>query len=396
MVPISRRRPWAAVRSVGHSAVVASDSEKERQWLERTRHLLNSSADLAAPGIGAAAGVVGGPPGLLGGFLLGVAAERALLRIGAEFEQRHLGPREKTRVAGTLYFALSKVRERLEAGEPPREDPFFEESGVGRARADELLEAILVAAQSDHEEQKAQHMGALYASFVFDPSVTRGDANYLIGIAAQLTFHELVLLALFHGPAGYRGVPGWERLHPYEWRAQAIAGEIFELSRRGLLVRTDARPILTFNDANPSELWVSPTGCKLYHLMRLDEINEDRCEEVTSELEEISQLPIPTGLIRKLEEAVDSEPLSHSDLVRSRVRIQATHESLALLPEPGTDLWANLRGFELEAVVAAGGEGYVELKFQGLSGDEFQAILESEAGRVLRVAPLPDGALALD
>jgi hypothetical protein len=191
-------------------------------------------------------------------------------------------------------------------------------------------------------------------------------------------------------------VPGWERLHPYEWRAQAIAGEIFELSRRGLLVRTDARPILTFNDANPSELWVSPTGCKLYHLMRLDEINEDRCEEVTSELEEISQLPIPTGLIRKLEEAVDSEPLSHSDLVRGRVRIQATHESLALLPEPGTDLWANLRGFELEAVVAAGGEGYVELKFQGLSGDEFQAILESEAGRVLRVAPLPDGALALD
>lgn len=222
---------------------MGSSSDGERQWLERTQRLLRSGADLAAPGIGAAGGLIGGPAGLLGGVLLGAAAERVLLRVGAEFEQRHLGPREKARVAGTLYFALSEVKDRLEDGEAPREDDFFESEEVIRARADELLEAILASAQSDHEEQKARHMGALYASFVFDPRITRGDANYLIGIATQLTFHQLVLLALFYGEAGYRGMPGWEQLHPFEWRAQALAGELFELSKRGLLMRTDAEPI---------------------------------------------------------------------------------------------------------------------------------------------------------
>lgn len=242
-------------------------------------------------------------------------------------------------------------------------------------------------------------MGALYASFVFEPNITRGDANYLIGIADQMTFHELVLLALFHGEAGYRGVPGWVRLHPFEWRAQALAGEVFELAQRGLLVRTDAKPILCFDDANPSELWVSPTGCKLYHLMRLDEIDETKCEEVLGELDEVGRLPIPEDLIQKLEAYVDSELLSQTDIDSGRVRIRLSEKARTLLPDAGTEVWANLRGgIELEVLIV-GGEGrpgYAELQCQGQYCGDFQAILDSEAGRVLRVAPLPDGILALD
>lgn len=347
--------------------------------------------------MGTAAGFVGGPAGLLGGFLLGAAAERVLLRVGAEFEQRHLGPREKARVAGTLYFALSEVKDRLEDGETPRDDDFFEGDGVLRTRADELLEAILSSARSDHEEQKARHMGALYASFAFDPSITRGDANYLIGIATRLTFHELILLGLFHGGVGYRGMPGWARLHPFEWRAQALAGEIFELSKRGLLMRTDRRPIQGLDDVNPSELWVAPMGCKLFHLMRLDEIDEDRCGDVMGELEEVADLPIPYDLIRQLEGHVDSEPLSHADIDAGRVRIVHSERARKLLPEAGTELWTNVRGVEMEAMACdEGSEAFAELRFRGFHCDEFREIFDSEAGRILRVAPLPEGMLALD
>lgn len=392
-----REESFLPVRVASNPRGVESSSGRDREWLERTRRLLRSGANLAAPGVGTAGAFVGGPAGLLGGFLLGAAAEQALLRVGAEFEQRHLGPREKARVAGTLYFALSEVKDRLEEGDTPRQDDFFKSEDIVRARADELLEAILSSARSDHEEQKAQHMGALYASFVFDASITRGDANYLIGIATQLTYHELVLLGLFHGGIGYRGMPGWDRLHPFEWRAQAVAGEIFELSKRGLLMRTDGKPIQGLDDVNPSELWVAPTGCKLFHLMRLDEIDEDRRVEVMRELEEVAALPIPHELIRQLESYVDSEPLSQGDIDSGRVRISLTERARKLLPEAGTELWTNVRGVQMEATTCDEGEGaFAELQFEGYHCDNFQAIFDSETGRILRIAPLPEGMLALD
>ena len=131
--------------------------------------------------------------------------------------------------------------------------------------------------------------------------------------------------------------------------------------------------------------------------MRLDEIDEDRCEEVMGELEEVARLPIPHELIRQLEGYVDSEPLSQADIDTGRVRIRCSEKARQLLPEPGTELWTNVRGIQMEALACEQGEGpYRELQFQGLGSDNFQAIFDSEINRVLRVAPLPDGMLALD
>jgi hypothetical protein len=47
-----------------------------------------------------------------------------------------------------------------------------------------------------------------------------------------------------------------------------LAGELFELAQAGLVMRTDGKAIQVPEDANPSYLWVAPTGCKLYHWMR--------------------------------------------------------------------------------------------------------------------------------
>src|SRR5207249_3116511 len=120
----------------------------------------------------------------------------------------------------------------------------------------------------------------LYASFVFDPQISIADASYLLGLASKLTYHQLSLLALLHSDVGYRQVPGWERLHPYEWRATALAGELCQLAQAGLVERTDRRPVLSPEDANPSVLWVSPTGCKLYHWAKLDRIDDDELADV--------------------------------------------------------------------------------------------------------------------
>jgi hypothetical protein len=193
-------------------------------------------------------------------------------------------------------------------------------------------------------------------------------------------------------------MPGWEQLHPLEWRARALAAELFDLAQRGLLVRTDGEPISSVSDVNPSELWVSSTGCKIFHLMRLDEADEDLGAAILEELREVQKLPIPADLIGMLERSVDSEPLSDTDLSEGRVRIRLDEKTRALLPPSGTETVASLRGYDLEVAVRVedSESGCAQLLCSARHVDDFQAILESEPGRILRVAPMPEGMLALD
>lgn len=373
--------------------------EEQRVWVERTARLLQHGAEFTGPGIGASIGLLGGPPAIVGGALLGTLAQKAFLRLGSEFEQRHLGPRERARVAGALYFALNDVEERLRDGEEPREDGFFEpDQERGRGRADELLEAVLINAQRDHEERKIRHLGWLYSSFVFNREIAPAHASYLVNLASRLTYHELVLLALFHADSGYRGLPGWDRLHPFEWRANALAGELYDLARGGLLMRTDHLPVQVIEDANPSQLWVAPTGCKLFHWMRLDRISEEERAEAYEELTAIKDIPTPHDLIEQLEQAVDSEPLTAADLDCCRLRIQLDERSKSLLPTPGEDIHADLCGSSLAFRVEKTSKQPEQVALTCLDEgrNEFLAILGIDDGRILRVAPLPGGALAID
>jgi hypothetical protein len=376
-----------------------SAGNEKRERLERTKRLLEHAAEVSGQAVGGAISLLGGAPAAIGGAVFGGLVQKVLLRLGSEFEQRQLGPREKTRVAGALYYALDDIKERLHESEAPRDDDFFEpDDGHGRARADELLEAVLARAQRDHEERKVKHLGWLYSSFVFNKEVTPGDANYLLDLASRCTYHQLLLLSLIHDAVGYRGLPGWERLHPYEWRAHALAGELFQLAQAGLLVRTDHKPILVPEDANPSYLWAAPTACKLHHWMRLDRDDEQEREEVLAELKAAVNLPPPHELLEQLESAVDSEPLTWDDIGECRVRVRADERALAVLPAPGAKVHGRLRDTSVDFRVQLAPEdpGLIELVCFDDDREEFLAVLDIDEGRILRVAPAPEGELMLD
>ena len=57
--------------------------------------------------------MLGGPLGALAGAAVGAAVQKVLIRVGDEFAQRQLGPREQTRAGAALYFALTDIEERL-------------------------------------------------------------------------------------------------------------------------------------------------------------------------------------------------------------------------------------------------------------------------------------------
>lgn len=373
-------------------------SDHERRRLERTARFIERGAELTGATGGAAIGLLGGPLGALAGSALGVVLQKTLLRLGDEFEQRHLGPCEQARAGAALYYALTEINERLDDGEEPRDDGFFEaDSEHERPRADELLEALLVRAQRDHEERKVKHLGWLYASVVFNEDLSPTDADYLVDLASRLTYYQLVLLSLFHSGVGYRALPGWEELHPYDWRAQALATQLYELCRYGLLARTDRKPVNDHGDASPSHLWVGGMGCTLYHLMRLDQIDEDELDGAYRQMREVADLETPLALVEQLERAVDSAPLNLDDIGQARIRVPLDERAHALLPPRASSVSAELRGSSVTFRVVWPDDDPEYAHLVCLDGDreEFLAVLDIAEGTILRVAPLPDG-LRLD
>ncbi len=62
----------------------------------------------------------------VGGAAAGVLVSRALRQLGSEIQQRLLGPRQRVRVGAAFAIAAETIAGRLEAGERPRSDDFFD------------------------------------------------------------------------------------------------------------------------------------------------------------------------------------------------------------------------------------------------------------------------------
>ena len=135
------------------------------------RGFLEGGGQVVGNVAGVAVSVVAGP---LLGTSAGVAMGQALPRVGTEFYDRILAPRQLARAGGALSVAVARIGERLDAGDELRTDGFFDTGFDGRADADEVLEGTLMTAANAWEERKVAPLGRLYANLAFDSSITPG------------------------------------------------------------------------------------------------------------------------------------------------------------------------------------------------------------------------------
>jgi hypothetical protein len=134
------------------------------QWL---RDFLESGGQVVGNVAGVAVSVA---TGSVLGTGAGVAMGEALARLGTEFYDRVLAPRQVARAGGALGVAVTRIDERLRAGHELRADGFFDPGPDGRADADEVLEGTLLIAANAWEERKVAALGRMYANLAFDPS----------------------------------------------------------------------------------------------------------------------------------------------------------------------------------------------------------------------------------
>lgn len=252
--------------------------------VEKVLDLIKNGAPIAGAAVGGALGFVTGGPG---GAALGGALGAALAHGVEETADRALSQREKVRVGATASYAMDFVRERLEVGDVPREDGFFDNFEFGTSTADEILDGVLLRAKGDHEERKARFYGKFFSNIAFDSGCSRSEANYFLHLLDRLTYSQLVIVSLFVGPYRFLQLPddSYENKNMNPELSQTLLAT-FELSQMGLVKLWvtakdgEAEALLDMGDIRPKDMGLSLSGKRLFELASLELIPESELDRL--------------------------------------------------------------------------------------------------------------------
>jgi len=247
--------------------------------------LVDATGDLIGSLTGVTiASVHQGVGGMFEGAMIGPGVAHTFKYLAGLFLKRGLAKREQQRVGLVYGLTAVAIQKRLTDGEHIRTDDFFDRDITDRSKADEIAEAVLIAAQREHEERKLPYLSNLNASFAFNSHIDQGMANYLVKLATALTYRQYCLLEIANHRHGYNlRPPGLLNLSRRENATQvfAVLAECFELYRLGLVKFTDQfGPITKVDDMAVQSVALDiPMGAYLHIGMRLQEI---QLQDVTS------------------------------------------------------------------------------------------------------------------
>ena len=238
--------------------------------------IVDVTTELAGSGLGALAGagvgaVVAGPLGIAGGAMAGTVIGQVFAQIGKEIKERILSKSEDRKIETVYICAKEKINAKLADGYKLRNDDFFDYSANDRSSAEEILEGTLFAAQRECEERKIPYMANLFANISFNTSIDRHMANQFIKIASDLTYRQLVILAVIWAYKNGRLKNTQIRTIPFNKLSGShnisILSEIQDLYRRNLIFSKEV--ILSLASIIPAMLEVRGLGANLLYYMEL-------------------------------------------------------------------------------------------------------------------------------
>ncbi len=246
--------------------------------------------------VGAATGGVlgffmGGPVGAAAGGAAGVAISKTTSKVLTDVANRSLSHREEVRIGAAATFAVEKIQKKLDAGEQPRNDGFFEpQQNASRSDAEEIFEGVLSKSKNEHEEKKIKLLANIFANIAFASGLRAGEANHILQIAGNLTYRQMCILGLFQRKAeiqdinlkkdDYRGFQG-----SLSYETISILQEIYQLYNFGLLACRNSNSdgyeaLLGWTDVAPNRIELTALARRYYQIIGLDEISSVDLREV--------------------------------------------------------------------------------------------------------------------
>jgi hypothetical protein len=214
----------------------------------------------------------------LGACLRRVAAAHATLPVA----------RERVRTGAALAFTVELAVTRAAQGRPVRRDDFLVPDVGNRAPADELAEAVVLAARQTPEEWRVRHLGYLLAEAAVSPELDTGVVLRGLRLAGELTGRQLVVLAAVgrrdRVPPPMAPLPP----DPRGWTAWGALEDLTDLQRRGLLDPPPPAP-RPGGSALPrlrmADLRLTRRGVLLHRLLGLDFVRDEAVAALYSALE---------------------------------------------------------------------------------------------------------------
>lgn len=127
----------------------------------------------------------------------GVAIFGGIAMALEKIAERRLPISDNQKVLKALECATEKISARIRLGEVPRNDSFFDVDDFGRSSSDEIIDGVIFGVLSEHEEKKIEYIGNIYSAACFNELMTVDLLNHLVKIANDLTYSQMVLLAIF-------------------------------------------------------------------------------------------------------------------------------------------------------------------------------------------------------
>ncbi len=250
----------------------------------RLRQIIEKGANVAGATTGAILSVVTGSPEFgIGTAALG--ASGAYQRVGAEIADRLLAPREQTRVGGVLALSAAILKSELDRGHTLRDDGLFEPPPNGRSDAEEVLEGVLRKAQTEYEERKLPYLARLWSNACFDEVLGPAELNYLVKLAEQLTYKQLVVISLVGemNRADYANVHHL-REQNYEQTGINLVGDTPNVLAEIMMLHSldCVRVFGTLHPIQivPSTMKIGTQGAALHNTMELFRIPQRDCQQV--------------------------------------------------------------------------------------------------------------------
>jgi hypothetical protein len=230
------------------------------------KSLVDAGASIAGSITGAAVRILFPDP--ISGIAAGAIVSETTKRVIGEFASRVLSSREEARIGATISFAAVKIQNRLDAGEVPRTDGFFERDETGRSNADEIFEGVLLKAKNESQEKKIKYLGNLFANVAFRSDISITEANFFLNMAEEISYRQFCFVALLN----QEGVLNIESLR----RRNHPTGDLQILRREEWMLHAPSFGVYGLIDGNNAwEDWLNELGDKFFELLGLNEIPQE-------------------------------------------------------------------------------------------------------------------------
>jgi hypothetical protein len=248
---------------------------------------LNSIGSKALGGmLATAVGIATGIPFV--GVLLAPYTAGSLENLGKSLIDQGLGPRKEKRIEALIQSAAYLFNMRSVQGEMPRDDGFYSSRNNQQPAAQEILEAVLIAATESFEEAKLVILANTLANICYNKNITRATAQVVLRTLNELTYREILIVGLV-GTSRLKNLSTYvhEEKADYQYGYPTVSIELLNLYKMGIIKqqeKTDdnnSLAVLGPEGFRPSRLILDKAGETIFEIAGLIKIDFEE-EEVST------------------------------------------------------------------------------------------------------------------